>query len=147
MRIIMPSAIDRDSEIALIVRAVMRVARKLRVEAPTGAISGSALGLLVALVHRGPMPAVTLAAEENLAPQSLTRLLAQLEDKKLIARAPDPEDRRNKIITITERGRQGLRWAMHERRKWLADALAERVSDDEREILVEAAEILLRLTI
>ena len=143
----MPSVVDRESDLALIVRALMRVARRLRVAAAPGTISGGALGLLVALVRGGPMPAVALAAEEGLAPQSLTRLLAQLETRGLIVRESDPEDRRNKIITITPAGRQALRVAMQERRRWLADALAERVSDDERETLVAAAEILLRLTV
>ncbi len=43
-----------------------------------------------------------------------------------------------------ESGGDFARWTLSH---WLADALAERVSDDEREVLVEAAEILLRLTI
>jgi DNA-binding MarR family transcriptional regulator len=143
----MPSATDTDSDIALVVRAVLRLARRLRVEAPSGAFSAGALGLLTTLHRAGPMPAVALASAEGLAPQSLTRLLKQLEDQGMIAREPDPGDRRNKIIAITVRGRQSLRGAMKERRKWLADAIDERLDEDERERLVEAAELLLRLAI
>ncbi len=143
----MPSAIDTDSDIALIVRAVLRLARRLRVETPSGVFSGGALGLLATLHRAGPMPAVALAAEEGLAPQSLTRLLQQLEDMAMIERSPDPEDGRAKIIAITVRGRQSLRSAMKERRKWLADAIDERLDEDEREQLVEAAHLLLRLAI
>jgi DNA-binding MarR family transcriptional regulator len=149
MRIIMPSTTDTDtdSDVALIVRAVLRVARRLRVETPSEVFSGGALGLLATLHRAGSMPAVALAAEEGLAPQSLTRLLQQLEDKAMIERTPDPQDGRAKIISITVRGRQSLRWAMKERRKWLAEAIDERLNDDEREQLVEAAQLLLRLAI
>lgn len=143
----MPSVADRDSEEALIVRAVLRLSRRLRMEAPAGELSGAALGLLATLHRRGPMPAVALAEEEGLQPQSLTRLLQALEEAALIERTPDPGDRRNRIITLTGRGRQALRSTMRQRRGWLAEAMAERLSDRERATLAEAAALMLRLAI
>lgn len=143
----MPSVTDRDSEEALIVRAVLRLSRRLRMEAPSGDLSGGALGLLAALHRLGPMPAVALAEEEGLQPQSLTRLLQALEEAALIKRTPDPGDRRNRIITLTEQGKQVLRSTMRQRRDWLAEAMTERLSDDERATLAEAAALMLRLAI
>ncbi|TPG20331.1 MarR family transcriptional regulator [Sphingomonas koreensis] len=143
----MPSAIDRDSSEALIVRAVLRLARRLRIEAPSGALGGGALGLLNTLHRAGPMPAVDLAEAEGLAPQSLSRLLARLDESGMIARTADPDDRRHKIITLTALGRQALGQAMRERRAWIAAALAKRLDDDERATLIEAAALMLRLAI
>jgi DNA-binding MarR family transcriptional regulator len=93
------------------------------------------------------MSGVALADEEGLKPQSLTRLVAGLDASGLVERAPDPADRRNLLITITARGRRALRDAMCERRRWLAEAIADRLSDDERATLVEAAELMLRIAL
>lgn len=143
----MSSAADRDSDVALIARGVLRLARRMKTDAPPGGLSTGMLGLLAALYREGPMSGVALADEEGLKPQSITRLLAALERKDLIERAPDPDDRRNLIISITLKGRQGLRHAMRERRRWLAGAIADRLDDAERDTLIEAAELMLRLAL
>lgn len=141
----MPSAADHDSDSALIARGVLRLARRLRVEAPAGELSTAALGLLATLHREGPMPGVALAEAEGLQPQSLTRLLASLVAGRMIQRAPDPADRRNLIIAITPDGRRALRAAMQARRRWLNAALADRLSDSERDTLIAASELMLRL--
>lgn len=141
----MSSVTDRDSDIALVARAVLRLARRMRVEAPAGDLSGSALGLLATLYRVGPMSGVALAAEEGLKPQSLTRLVAGLEASGLIDREPDPADRRNLLISITVKGRRALEGAMRQRRAWLAATLEERLSPEERDTLVAAAALMLRI--
>jgi DNA-binding MarR family transcriptional regulator len=145
MRIIMPSAADHDSDVALIARGVLRLARRMRVEAPAGEVSTAALGLLATLHREGPMPGVALAEAEGLQPQSLTRLLAVLVADGMIERTPDPADRRNLVIAITREGRRALRTAMQARRRWLNAALADSLSDSERDTLIAASELMLRL--
>jgi len=125
----------------------MRLARRLRVEAPPGGLSAGALGLLATLHREGPMTGARLAAAEGLKPQSLTRLLARLEADGLIGRVADQADRRNLLIALLPEGRCALREAMGERRRWLADALADRLDEDERATLIEAAELMLRLAL
>lgn len=141
----MPSAADHDADTALIARGVLRLARRLRVEAPAGELSTAALGLLATLHREGPMPGVALAGAEGLQPQSLTRLLASLVSGGMIERTPDPADRRNLIIAVTRDGRRALRAAMQARRRWLNVALADRLSDSERDTLIAASELMLRL--
>ena len=145
MRIIMPSAADHDFDTALIARGVLRLARRLRVEAPAGEVSTAALGLLATLYREGPMPGVALAQAEGLQPQSLTRLLAALVATGMIDRTPDPADRRTLIKSITQEGRRALLAARKARRRWRANALADRLSDEERDTLFAAAELMLRL--
>ena len=143
----MSSALRRDSDIALIVRGVSRLSRSLRAAAPAGALSTGTVGLLAALYREGPMSGVVLAEAEGLKPQSLSRLLAAMEESGLVERTPDPADRRNLIIAITVKGRRALRGAMQERRRWLADAVADRLTDEERDTLVEAAGLMLRIAL
>ena len=139
-----PSSPSTEPE-ALIVRATLRLARRLRQEAPARELTGGALALLVALRRIGPVPAAVLARSEGLQPQSLSRLLARMEGDGLIERAADAADARVRTVALTARGRGALQWAMAERRRWLRAMLDERLDPDERATLTAAAGLMLRL--
>jgi len=78
----------------LILQAVLRLARGMRQAAQDGGLTGSAMILLGSLHRGGAMSAVELARREGLQPQSLSRLLARLDQQGLIMRSVDPEDAR-----------------------------------------------------
>lgn len=130
---------------ALIVRGVLRLGRRLRSERPGSSVSLSALGMLATLHRAGPMPAARLAQAERLQPQSLSRLIAQLERDGLIQRRPGREDRRTLILEITGAGRQALSRDMAARRAWLEGAMRRVLVPGEREMLAHAAVAMLRL--
>ena len=134
-----------DTDEAVIVRGVLRLARALRRSVPVDEVSGGALSLLVALNDGGPQSAVALASSVGLQPQSLSRLLARLETEGLIRRSVDPADRRRHVIVPTDAGLVALGRAMHSRRQWLASTLADGLDTDERETLVRAARLMLRI--
>ncbi len=101
---------------------------------------------MLATLHRaGPMPAARLAQAERLQPQSLSRLIAQLERDGLIQRRPGREDRRTLILEITGAGRQALSRDMAARRAWLEGAMRRVLVPGEREMLAHAAVAMLRL--
>lgn len=135
---------DND-EATLILRSVLSLGRRLRAERPDGAISPAAVALLGALYRLGPVPAVQLAAELRLQPQSLTRLLDTLEDRDLITRTPSTQDRRERVIALTRRGRVAFLADMRERRQWLKVAMSGMLTARERATLLEAAQLMLRL--
>lgn len=128
-----------------ILRGVLALGRRLRAERPATAVSLAAIGLLATLRRRGPMPAARLAAEERLQPQSLTRLIADLEARGWIARTRSLADRRLISIALTGEGRAVLLEDLRVRRRWLAQAMAATLTDAERDALVEAAAAMLRL--
>ena len=136
--------LDND-EATLILRGVLSLGRRLRAERPEGAISPAAIALLGALYRLGPVPAVQLAAELHLQPQSLTRLLDALEDSDLITRTPGAHDRRERMIALTRRGRGAFLADMRERRQWLKAAMSGMLTARERATLLEAAQVMLRL--
>lgn len=142
----MPQPTERDSDEAVIVRAVLRLARALRQAASDSAVTGGALGLLATLYRCGAMSAVELARHERLQPQSLSRHLARLDQDGFIARTTDPADRRRKVIAITPQGTAALGQAMSTRRRWLATAMADRLGARERASLRQAATLMLRMT-
>jgi DNA-binding MarR family transcriptional regulator len=134
-----------SDDTALIVRGVLRLSRRLRSERPDSAVSLSAIGMLSTLHRSGPMPAARLAQAERLQPQSLSRLIAQLDRDGLIKRRPGKEDRRTLILEITEAGRRALSHDMTARRAWLERAMRKVLVPGEREMLAHAAVAMLRL--
>jgi DNA-binding MarR family transcriptional regulator len=91
------------------------------------------------------MAAGDVAALEQSQPQTLTRLLAELEGQGLISRTQDPADRRRAIIAITREGSRVLSNDMRQRDAWLAEAMARALTPTERQLLGLAADLLDRL--
>ena len=137
------AAISDDT--TLIVRGILRLGRRLRAERPDSSVSLSALGMLSTLHRVGPMPATRLAKAERLQPQSLSRLIAQMDRDGLIKRRPDDRDRRTLILEITAAGRQALSRDMTARRAWLEGAMRRVLLPGERAMLAHAAVAMLRL--
>jgi DNA-binding MarR family transcriptional regulator/uncharacterized glyoxalase superfamily protein PhnB len=139
------SSPESDSPSALIAQAVLRLGRRLRALRPDNAVNLSTLTLLTALHRQGPMSAVQLARQERLQPQSLTRLLAAMTRDGLIARHTDPKDRRAQVIDITREGRAVVARDMAARRAWLGQAMDMALTAEERERLLAAAPLMLRV--
>lgn len=129
---------------ALIVRGMLSLNRRMRAERPPGSVSLSALGILGTLRRKGPMPAARLADEENLQPQSLTRLLASLEEDGLIERTAGVTDRREKLVALTAQGLSVLTTDIQTRSRWLSTAIAD-LEPHERDTLLHAAMLMARL--
>lgn len=135
----------RHGEAASILQAVLALGRRLRAERPRGAATLSATSVLGTLNRLGPVPAIRLAAEERLQPQSLTRILASLEKSGLIARTRNETDRREITIALTRRGRAALTDNIRARRVWLENAMATVLSASERDHLLAASQAMLKL--
>ena len=128
-----------------LLRAVLALGRRLRTARAPGSRTLSGLGILGTLHRVGPLLATQLAAEEGLQPQSLTRLLAELETGKFISRKRSQTDGRAYTIELTTRGRRHLQDEIEERRSWLKDAVSSTLSASEREIALSAAAVLLKI--
>jgi len=108
-------------------------------------VSLAKLSVLGRLYRLGPTSAATLAGQERIKPQSLTRLLANLEQRGLIKRRADDSDGRRMLIEITPAGREVLTRDMRQRDAWLALAMSTELSATEQELLRIAAPLLERL--
>jgi DNA-binding MarR family transcriptional regulator len=137
--------VPRDENVRRIRSAVVRLSRRLRAERPADALAPTKIAVLAQLWREGEMSAGDLADLERIQPQSLTRTLAALTADGLIARRPDPLDRRQAVIGITEQGLAALSQDMQARELWLAKAMDIHLSPDERQLLAAAAELMDRL--
>ena len=140
-----------DATLATALRiSVSRLARRLRVErlAPElaePALSDTQLAALATLERHGAMTPGELAEHEKVQPPSMTRVIAALADWDLGARAPDPTDRRQVILSVTSSGRELVQQVRRRREAWLARRLAE-LTPQERAALLAAAPILEKLS-
>jgi DNA-binding MarR family transcriptional regulator len=126
-------------------RSVAQLARRLRAERPARAISLSKLSVLGRLSRNGPLTATDLAEQERIQPQSLTRLLADLEQRALVTRRQDQSDRRQVIIEITSKGSELLIEDARTQAAWLARGMSAVLSPVEQELLRLAAQLMQRL--
>jgi DNA-binding MarR family transcriptional regulator len=82
----------------------------------------------------GPRSAGALAAELGVAAPSLTRQLQKLEDRRLITRQVDPDDRRRVLVALTAAGRQSLADRRFFARSPLAMAVRDMAPGRQREV-------------
>ncbi len=91
------------------------------------------------------MSAAELAARERIRPQSLTRLVAQLEQSGYIKRRDDESDGRRVLIDITTSGKDVLIRDVRQRDAWLALAISTELTATEQELLRLAAQLMEKL--
>ncbi|WP_175499428.1 MarR family winged helix-turn-helix transcriptional regulator [Cellulomonas marina] len=76
-----------------------------------------------------------LAAELDVAPRSMTSKVDQAEADGLVARLPDPTDRRATLVELTPAGREVLRRLSHRRHLGAQERLARLPEADRAELL------------
>lgn len=123
-----------------------RLRRKLKDLATDEDLTPSQTAVLNRLWKEGASSASVLASAEGVRPQSMATIVATLEQRGLIGRTPDPEDRRRQLISLTAAGRRRAESDRQVREEWLARAIHERYSERERRVILDALTLLERLT-
>jgi len=134
-----------DEDIAERLRqAIGRFVRTTRAHADTLPRTRSeALG---ALGREGPQTIAQLAAGRGVRHQSMSRIVGELESLGLVGREASPGDGRAFLITLTVQGAAALDADRLARRRWMAHAIATRLSPAEREMLNAVPALLDRLS-
>jgi DNA-binding MarR family transcriptional regulator len=74
----------------------------------------------------------------------MTKTVNCLVDKGLVTRVDHPDDRRCKVLTLTDEGRAALTRIARARDDWMVHQL-DGLSEDERRLLREATDLLNRV--
>jgi DNA-binding MarR family transcriptional regulator len=122
-----------------------RLRRRIRGLAPTDDLSGSQAAVLTRLHKEGPSSASVLALAEAVSHQAIGAILAVLDTRGFIQRSPDPTDGRRQLISLTDAGVAQAENTTSAREEWLARALQDRLTDDERRVVQHAMALLNRL--
>jgi DNA-binding MarR family transcriptional regulator len=123
-----------------------RLRRRLRSLGVDDDLTPSQTAVLTRLWKEGASSASALAGAERVRPQSMATIVAALEQRGLIERAPDPEDGRRQVVSLTGAGRRRAESDRRQREEWLARAIQERYSERERRVILDALSLLERLT-
>ena len=94
---------DVDDAAARMYVVIGRLVRTLR-RAGAAGLGPGAMAALATLSRVGPMRLGDLAAREGVAPPTLTRIVAGLEEAGYVERQVDPADRRAVRVTVTPEG-------------------------------------------
>ena len=141
----MPTLTAADAAISSTLRiSVMRLARRLRSERIDTTLTLTQLSTLATLDRHGALSPGELAAHVKVQPPSMTRVIAALEDRGLVSRAPHPTDRRQARVSLSPAGHGLLREDRRRRDAWLSRQLRG-LPEDELALLRAAAPVLERL--
>jgi DNA-binding MarR family transcriptional regulator len=122
----------------------VRLNRRLRAAGSHSTLSAGKLSALGFLYSHPLCSPGELAVAERLQPQSLTRLLSELERDGYITRVKSSEDRRQSLLEMTQEGKRVFVRDMRERDRWLMHTLSY-LSDTEQQVVQIAARIMNRL--
>ena len=132
------------------VAAALRVSvgllvRRMRQIPVEGELTLSETSALARLDRGGPTTPGALAKQEQISPQSMGATLAALQARGLIERAPDPDDGRRAVMSITDAGLALLRSRRNAKVQQLARALSADFTAGELDQLAAVAPLLERL--
>src|ERR1700744_5537328 len=138
---------DSIGDIASRLRQVVRVVyRRVQTATGEGSPTRSEAAALSWLGGGGPMSLRALADLEQVRQQSMSQSVDALQERGWATRSPDPNDRRQVIITLTDAGRVALETGRRVRQAWIVDAMQRLLDDDERAMLARSLDLLERIS-
>lgn len=114
-----------------------RLARRLRQTQAGAGLTPTQLSVLATVVRQGPLGLALLSQLEGINPTMLSRIVAKLSGRGLVARRADPLDGRAAMLLPTDRGRRLQRRIQAERNDVLGQRL-EKLPAAQRKLLMEA---------
>lgn len=128
-------------------RSALKLLRMVRALPAEKGFSIAKLGVLTHLYQNGITTATGLAAYLRIRPQSVTRMLADLEKEKYIVRRPNEKDRRQTLIEISPSGTKLLLKEGRGQQEKLAQIIATTMTPAEQEMLRLSASLMDQLTL
>jgi DNA-binding MarR family transcriptional regulator len=139
----MPEPEDIAEEIAGLLDGIVRRQRRAAREGFGDAVTHGQFRVLRTLDQAGDSLRLSeLAARLGIVPRSATSVVDDLENAGLVARTPDPHDRRATLVDLTPAGRKILTTLRDKRRAVMADQLSRLTPADQKTL----ARLLHRLT-
>ena len=124
---------------------VGRLKRRLREQAHLGDLSWTQVRVLARLESDGPATVTALARAEGIRPQSMGETVAALKAAGFVTGAPDPDDGRQTVLSLTPACLEAIRTGRAVREDWLFREIRAKLAPAEQVQLASAVELLKRL--
>jgi DNA-binding MarR family transcriptional regulator len=115
-------------------RAVFRFAKE-------NDLAYSQLGTLMRMSHGGRRSIMRFGGELSMKGPAMSQMIDRFVAQGLVTRVEDPEDRRAKLIDLSQRGAEMVSGCRKAQVGWIED-LAARLDDEEKRKVIESARIL-----
>jgi DNA-binding MarR family transcriptional regulator len=140
-----PQSIDVATLAAELRAVIGKLRRRMRKQTNSLDLTSSQVSVLVGLEKGSPATVSALARAEGMRPQSMSSVVATLEAAGLVTSAPDPTDKRQSLLSLTETYRKKVREDRSARQDWLSRVLQAHLSPREQAQLAAAVELMKRL--
>ena len=147
-KLCIPGAVEAnppDGAITEFRRSITRLARLLSTSMPKGELTPLKLSALTAVRRNGPMSAKTLAAKLGILPQSLTRIVGELEADGLVKRSRGTKDTREHILDLTHKAVELMKEEGYRRDEFVRVTMERVLSSVEIDLLILAGKTINKL--
>ena len=119
--------------------------RKLRQHGGLNDFTSSQIAVILRLESDGPATVSSLARLEGMRPQSMSAVIASLEEMGFVAGAADPNDGRKTLMSLTKACKKSIEDGRAARQDWLAQAIQQKLSPQEQRKLSSAIHLLAQI--
>ena len=120
--------------------------RKMRQYGGQNDLTSSQIAVILRLETGGPATVSSLAKAEGMRPQSMSAVIAPLQEMGFVEGSADPSDGRKTLMSLTKACRKSIEDGRAARQDWLAQAIQQRLSPQEQKQVSFAIQMLGRLT-
>lgn len=122
-----------------------RLKRRLRGQSSAGDLTQSQIAVLAHLDQQGPTTVTALARMEGVRPQSMGATVSALETLGFVKGAPDPNDGRQTILSLTPSCVALIKKVRAAKTDWLLQNIEQKLTPREQDQLAAALKLLHRL--
>ncbi|WP_440133737.1 MarR family winged helix-turn-helix transcriptional regulator [Chitinophaga sancti] len=139
---------NQDEEIAYGIRNLVTIMNKRlrkQVSNPEQLSIAEFNVLSILMIQKEAFPS-ELSAQLSISSQFMSQVLNRMEGLKYISRKSAPADGRKTVVTLTKQGKQKVELSRREREEWLALMVSEKYTQEEKEVIKKALDLLSVLT-
>ena len=111
--------------------------------AKSSGLSMPQFSILMQVHHRGNCAIGDISEHFDITSAAASQLVDKLVHNGLIQRKEDPNDRRTKLLNLTDKGRELIQHGIEERRRWV-EQLEGKLTTEERENVIAALNLMIR---
>ena len=97
------------------------------------------------LARSGSLLPTELAALTRIKTQSMSQILKEMEEDRIIKRTPSKEDKRKVYISLTAFGKNLVEKAKYDKDEWLKTAIDNALTEKEKDLLAKAIPVLSKI--